>query len=64
MKVPLLFLESSTCGVSAPLSLKLEGGGEYLGGDEEPGSEISLGVLLPLVAATEGDVGGSGERVK
>jgi hypothetical protein len=44
--------------------MTLEGGGECLCGDEIPGSEMSLGVLLPLVATTDGEVGGSGERVK
>lgn len=40
------------------------GGEEDMGVDDEPGVGTSLMVLEPLVAAIEGELGGSGERVK
>lgn len=61
---------SNTSGVSAPLSLLVvaDGDDDSAGlssdGESERGVEISLAVLVPRVAATEGDGGGSGERVK
>lgn len=43
-------------------------GGEPIGvsrgGEDDNGVETSLAVLEPLVAAMDGDEGGSGERVK
>jgi hypothetical protein len=57
--------------VSAPLSLFVEAveaeGAVFRhssDGDNDLGVEISLAVLDPRVAATEGDEGGSGDRVK
>ena len=61
---------SSTRGVSAPLNLELDDGGdEETGmssgeGEAVRGVERLLSTLEPRVAATEGDGGGSGERVK
>lgn len=71
---------SSTSGVSAPLTLDpvLSGeedraedeawlersSAETSEGDGDRGVEIWLAVLEPRVAATEGDGGGSGDRVK
>lgn len=62
---------SSTRGVSAPCSLLLEDGAEEPEGaldssvgERERGVDILLATLDPRVAATDGDEGGSGERVK
>jgi len=52
-------------GVSAPWRCEGLTEGEELGGDVDgEGVEMLLRGLLPLVAATEGESGGSGERVK
>jgi len=52
-------------GVSAPLRWEGLRAGEELDGDAiGEGVVMSLAQLLPLVAAIEGEAGGSGERVK
>lgn len=40
------------------------GGEEDIGVEDDPGVDTSLTVLDPLVAAIDGDDGGSGDRVK
>lgn len=63
---------SRIAGVRAPLIRDLGGepergvsrGGEVESGDVDSGLETSLTVLDPLVATMDGEVGGSGERVK
>jgi hypothetical protein len=52
-------------GVSAPFRCDGFTAGEELDGEVEgEGVVMLLGGLLPLVAAIEGEAGGSGERVK
>ncbi len=58
-------------GVNAPCSLLVVGGVEErdfcassLEGDRDKGVEILLALDDPRVAATDGEAGGSGERVK
>lgn len=56
---------SSTIGVSAPLSRGNADGGEDSDvGDWDSGVERSLREVEPLVAMSEGEDGGSGDRVK
>lgn len=54
--------------LSFALSFELEVGepetGVSRGGDDEMGEDRSLAALDPRVAATDGDRGGSGDRVK
>ena len=52
-------------GVSAPFRCDGLTAGEELNGDVDGEGVVMLnGELLPLVAAIEGEAGGSGERVK
>lgn len=53
-------------GVSAPLRCDGLAAGDKLDGDADGDGVVMLlvGLLLPLVAAIEGEAGGSGERVK
>jgi hypothetical protein len=57
---------SRIMGVSAPLRCEVVIAGEELDGgvDGERVVRLLVGLLLPLVATIEGEVGGSGERVK
>ncbi len=52
------------CSGGEPAMDSSPGGEEDMGVDDEPGVGTSLMVLEPLVAAIEGELGGSGERVK
>jgi hypothetical protein len=51
-------------GVSAPCPCEGLIAGEELDGEVDGGVVMLLAGLLPRVAAIEGEVGGSGERVK
>ena len=58
-------LESKTKGVSAPLSFLTRTGSSSVEENDDPeGVVIPLRMLLPFVAAIDGDAGGSGDRVK
>jgi hypothetical protein len=62
--IPLeLLCDSRIRGVKAPLLL-IETPGGTGADDSETSEEMLRGLLDPLVAATEGEDGGAGERVK
>lgn len=52
------------CGGGEPERGVSLGGDEDSGEEDETGVETSLTVLEPLVAAIDGELGGSGDRVK
>jgi hypothetical protein len=58
-----LELDSRINGVNAPLLFIDTAGGMGRNGSETS-EEMLFGLLEPLVATTDGEVGGAGERVK